>query len=135
MRRQGRGGFTLLEVLISLMVFVIGISAILPLFAVASASHKRAMDQSHVSLIAPRIAAWIQQGLYGPTPKDLKGQTWEEYGQTYVYDATFTPLSLGGQGTAIGGVAYLMRVEVRWKEPPEQRVESFETVVLRKLRR
>jgi prepilin-type N-terminal cleavage/methylation domain-containing protein len=128
-------GFTLLEVLVALMVFVLGIAAILPLFAVAGASHKRGIDQSHVSWIAPRIAAKIQEGLTSPNPKSLKNQTWEEYGQAYVYDATLTPLSLGSQTGATGDVAFLLSVEVRWKEAPEMRVEKFETVVLRKLPR
>jgi prepilin-type N-terminal cleavage/methylation domain-containing protein len=131
----GARGFTLLEVLVALMVFVLGIAAILPLFAVAGASHKRGIDQSHVSWIAPRIAAKIQEGLIKTDPPNLKNQTWEEYGQSYVYDATFTKLSLGSQTGATGDVAFLLSVEVRWKEAPEMRVEKFETVVLRKLPR
>ncbi len=131
--RRGKGGFTLLEVLVALMVFVLGISAILPLFAVAGASHKRGIDQSHVSWIAPRIAAKIQADLYESQPKDIKGASWEEYGQEYVYDAVFEPVSLGRQATAAGDAAFLLRVEVRWKEVPQLRVETFETVVLRKL--
>jgi len=135
MRRARRRGFTLLEVLVALMVFVLGISAILPLFAVAGASHKRGIDQSHVSWIAPRVAAKVQEGLYNSTPKDIKGASWEEYGQTYVYDAVFTPLAQGNQATAAGDVAFLLTVEVRWKEVPQLRVEKFQTVVLRKLLR
>ena len=42
----GRGGFTLLEVLIAMVVLVLAIASILPLFAVGTASHKRAMDQT-----------------------------------------------------------------------------------------
>jgi prepilin-type N-terminal cleavage/methylation domain-containing protein len=132
---RGAAGFTLLEVLVALMIFVLGISAILPLFAVAGASHKRGIDQSHVSWIAPRIAAKIQENLYSSNPKDIKGATWEEYGQAYVYDATFSPVSMGTQGTGATGVAFLLQVEVRWKEVPELRVETFETIVLRKLLR
>jgi len=130
----GRRGFTLLEVLVAIMVFVLGISALLPLFAVAGASHKRGMDQAHVSWIAPRIASRIQEDLYG-VPKNRTGETWEEYGQAYVYDATFEAIPSGRGGSALGGVAYLLTLEVRWKEVPEQRVETFRTVVLRKLPR
>jgi len=133
-RRPARG-FTLLEVLVAIMVFVLGIAAVLPLFAVAGASHKRAIDQAHVSWIAPRIAAKIQEGLTSSNPKDVKNQGWEEYGQAYVYDATFTPLSMGRQGGAAGDVAFMLTVEVRWKELPQLRVEKFETVVLRRLLR
>ncbi len=133
---KGRGGgFTLLEVLVAIMIFVLGVAAVLPLFAVAGASHKRGIDQSHVSWIAPRIAAKVQEGLYSSTPKDIKGATWEEYGQAYVYDAVFEPMSTGRGGSGVGDAAFLLTVEVRWKEVPELRVETFKTVVLRKLLR
>lgn len=124
----------MLEVLVAIMVFVLGISAILPLYAVAGASHRRGMDQAHVAWIAPRIAARIQEDLYGQ-PKNREGESWEEYGQAYVYDATFEAISSGRGGSALGGVAYLLTVEVRWKEAPQQRVETFRTLVLQKLRR
>ena len=41
-----QGGFTLLEVMISMAIMVLAIATIIPLFAVGSVSHKNAIDQT-----------------------------------------------------------------------------------------
>jgi prepilin-type N-terminal cleavage/methylation domain-containing protein len=128
-------GFTLLEVLIAVAVLVLAVVSILPLFAVGAASHKQGVDQSNVAWIAPRIAAFVQQGLYDADPQDIKDGKWEEYGETYTYDATFKRLEGSNQGDPCGGVAFLLHVRVKWSDTGEGRFESYETVVLRKLRR
>lgn len=129
-----RRGFTLLEVLISIAILVLGIAAILPLFAVGTQSHKRAMDQTHASLIAPRIAAMIQENLTDIKPGDLRDAEFVEYGREYRYDATFTRLAASSSGDPLGDAAFLLTVTVKWKESGEDRRETFETVVLRKVR-
>jgi prepilin-type N-terminal cleavage/methylation domain-containing protein len=132
MRRTA--GFTLLEVLVAIMIFVLAIAAILPLFAVGSTSHKRGVDQSRVAWIAPRIAAKLQENLYDHNPKDVKDGVWKEGSMSYLYDAVFTPVRLGSKDPLIN-TAFLLKVEVRWQDSPETRTEVFETVVLRKLYR
>lgn len=133
--KRGPRGFTLLEVLISIMIFVLAIAAILPLFALATTSHKRGIDQSHVALIAPRIAAKLQENLYAANPADVTNGRWEEYGASYLYDAKFTPLSAGFPNDPAPQTAFLLKVSVKWKETSEERAEVFETVVLRKILR
>ncbi len=125
-------GFTLLEVLIAVVVFVIAIAAILPLFAVGTTAHKRGMDQSHAAWIAPRIASRIQGELATSSPKDVRGGTWEEYGKDFTCDADFTRLS-SRDGDPSDGAAWLLKVTVRWKEAGADRSETFETVALRRL--
>ena len=127
-----RDGFTLLEVLISIMILALGIVAVLPLFAVGTQSHKRALDQTHTSLIAPRIAARIQENLTQNNPEDIKDGLFVEYGNMYRYDATFTPIDTS---SPIGDAAFLLQVNVKWDESGEEHLENFETVVLRKLPR
>jgi Tfp pilus assembly protein PilV len=130
-----RGGFTLLEVLIAVLILVLAIASILPLFAIGTTSHKRGMDQSHVAWIAPRIAAKLQENLTRTNPQNITGGAWQEYGATYLYDATFTPLSAATGGDPVADAAFLLKVSVRWGEAGAARSEVFEMVVLRKLLR
>jgi prepilin-type N-terminal cleavage/methylation domain-containing protein len=129
---MNRHGFTLLEVLISIMILAMGIVAVLPLFAVGTQSHKRALDQTHTSLIAPRIAARIQENLTQNNPADIKDGLFVEYGRVYRYDAVFTPMSTGDP---LSEAAFLLQVNVKWDVSGEEHLENFETVVLRKIPR
>ena len=128
-RPRGRSrGFTLLEVIISLAILVLGLSAILPLLAVGTTSLKNGTDQTMVSLIAPHITARIQERLYELNPPPLKDQEYVEVGRTYKYDATFTPLDRDDQAR----MAFIVKVTVRWDENASQHSESFSTILLRR---
>lgn len=146
-----RRGFTLLEVLISIMILVLAIAAIAPLFAVASTSHRRAVDQSEVAWIAPRVAAQIRERTYDLNPRDIKGyikmyadgsfmlddsagKLADDKDVTYAFKATFTPVATGDRDP-IPSTCFLLKVEITYKEEGSPLVESYETIVLRKLLR
>ncbi len=144
------GGFTLLEVLISIMILVLAIAAIVPLFAVGSASHRRGIDQANVAWIAPRIAARIQERLTEMNPRDIQGYVKEledgslliddaagkvapDPNATYAYKATFTPItSIGSQSDPMPSTCFLLKVEISFRDGGEI-IETYDTVVLRKL--
>jgi prepilin-type N-terminal cleavage/methylation domain-containing protein len=145
-------GFTLLEVLISIVILVMAIAAIIPLFAVGSTSHKRGMDQAQVAWLAPRIAARMQERLYDANPKDVRGYVREledgslliddlndkldpKQSGDYLFEAKFTPLASGAQSDPSSNSAFVLRVEVHYREFGSQIVDAYETVVLRKLLR
>jgi prepilin-type N-terminal cleavage/methylation domain-containing protein len=130
-----RKGFTLLEVMIAIMILVLGIIAVLPLFAVGSASHKRALDQVHTSLLAPRIAAMIEENLVDANPRDVKEGLFWEYGQEYRYDATFEQIVAGSANDPLANAAFILRVTVKWKKGTQDHLETFETLVLRRVPR
>ena len=143
-RSAGSRGLTLLEVLISIVVLVLAVSTILPLFAVGSASHKRGMDQAQMAWLAPRVAARIQDRFYDTNPAPLKGFVREledgsllidDGGAAYRYEATFTPMQLGAKNDPMPNTCFLLHVELSTREGGEARVETYETVVLRKLQR
>lgn len=148
-----KGGFSLLEVLISIMILVLAIAALAPLFAVASTSHRRAVDQSEVAWLAPRIAARIQERIYDLNPKDVRGYV-KVYGDgtfviddmtgkmaddkeaVYAFKATFTPItSAGSQQDPMPSACFVLKVEITYKEEASALAESYQTVVLRKLLR
>ncbi len=132
---MNRAGFTLLEILIALVILVLGVAAVLPLFAVGTQSHRRALDQTHAGLIAPRIAARIQESLTDIKPGDIRDAEFVEYGKDYRYDATFARLVPSNSADPLGDAAFLLKVTVKWKESGQDRVETFETVVLRRIHR
>jgi hypothetical protein len=145
-RSSRRKGLTLLEVLISIVVLVLAVSTILPLFAVGSASHKRGMDQAQMAWLAPRVAAVIQDRLYDSSPAPIKGYVREledgslliddggrpgaDGGAMYRFEAKFTPISQGG---AIPPMCFHLRVELSARIIGEPQVETYDTVVLRKM--
>lgn len=145
-------GLTLLEVLIAIVVLVLAVSTILPLFAVGSASHKRGMDQAQMAWLAPRVAARIQDRFVDSNPAPLKGFVREledgslliddsggrlpdDGGAAYRFEATFTSVSTGSQKDVMAGTCFLLHVELSTREGGEARVETYDTVVLRKLLR
>ena len=151
--RRTRDGFTLLEVLISIMILVIAVAAISPLFAVASMSHRRGVDQSEVAWLAPRIAARIQERFYDLNPRevrgyvhvradgsfvidDMTGKMPEDKEAVYAFKATFTPItSTGSQQDPMPSTCFVLKVQITYQEEGSPLAESYETVVLRKLLR
>jgi prepilin-type N-terminal cleavage/methylation domain-containing protein len=144
-------GFSLLEVMIAMAILVIAISAIIPLFAVGTTSHKRGIDQAQVAWLAPRIAARLQERLYEPNPQPVKGYVKEledgsliidslggrlapgESGD-YAFEAVFKALP-GSARDPLLSVAFHLHVEVRFREEGQGIVETYDTVVLRRLPR
>jgi hypothetical protein len=140
-------------VLISIVVLVLAVSTILPLFAVGSASHKRGMDQAQMAWLAPRVAARIQDRFYDMNPAPLRGYVREledgslliddggdgkyvdDGGAAYRYEATFTPVKAPGRSDMMPSTCFLLHVELSTREGGEARVETYDTVVLRKLQR
>ncbi len=149
---RARAGFSLLEVLISIVILVLAVSAIIPLFAVGSLSHKRGIDQAQVAWLAPRIAARLQERLYDTNPKDVEGYVREledgslliddlnakldpkESRGDYAFRAKYTALTAGAQDPT-AGVAFILRVEVGYRQMGADLIDAYETVVLRKLLR
>ena len=127
-QKRGDAGFTLLEVIIALAILVIGLSAILPLFAVGTTSHKRGIDQTMVSFIAPHITARLQERLYEMNPPALKDQVYADLGRVYKYDASFKPLDLADKDR----MAFIVQVTVRWDENASLHSETFSTILLRR---
>ncbi len=147
-------GLTLLEVLIAIVVLVLAVSTILPLFAVGSASHKRGIDQAQMAWLAPRVAALLQDRMADAPPDVVHGYVREmedgslliddgatsgklkdDGGAAYRFTATFTLATTNGVKDVLGPVCYLLKVELGTKEGGEDRIESYETIVLRKLAR
>jgi len=149
--RASAVGFTLLEVLIAIAILVLAIASIVPLFAVGTTAHRRGIDQSQVAWIAPRIAARIQERLTDFNPdKEIRGyvkqhedgtllidtsgtRVADDPGATYRYRATLEPmLTAGSQKDPMPAAAFLLKVQILFRDG-EDVIETYESVVLRKL--
>lgn len=127
--RQKQSGFTLLEVLIAIVVLVLGVLAVLPLFAVATSSQKRGIDHTRASLLAQRIAAELHPNV--TNPRNLKDQSCGSDYPEYRYDAEYAPVDSNDPFKS----AYVLRVRIRWTETDLDKSETFETIVHRTVRR
>ena len=159
--RTGQAGFTLLEILIALGIMAFGIATVIGLFAAATATHQRAMDNQTAALLAESVVAdWeaaltldfdVESYPLAPAPAaadpipigaPLNGSVSGD--QTYLvvdnqmsrlYPGTFysvylTPLEpLDDQPP----LAYVVEVEIGWRDRGKLRRALFQTVLLKQL--
>lgn len=124
MRRQ-RAGFSLLEILISLIILAVAITAILSLFAAGGSSYSRGVDYTNMSLIAEAAYIDIDNAMRNVRePRDIAGQQVAGFPQ-YRYDASFQPLDASR-------LAYVVKMKVKWLSEGSERSEEFQTIVLKK---
>ena len=123
---KNRDGFSLLEILVAIIIFTIGLTSLLPLFTAGATSQKRSVDQTMISITAEQAVAEIQANLTTTTPRDIKDAKITDY-PNYSYDATFQPLNKEA-------TAFTVDITIKWPEKGKTRSEPFSTVLLRKLK-
>jgi prepilin-type N-terminal cleavage/methylation domain-containing protein len=106
----GRGGFSLLEVLVAMVILTVGATSLIALFAAAAATHKRAVDRLHASEVAEEVLAEVrarylpgkepeevEASLRAEVPASIDGYTWNVY---LVRPGAEEPAGAGGSKTA-----------------------------------
>lgn len=122
---KARSGFTLIEILVSLLVFVLAATSIMAVFTVAAAAHRHGMDNARARLIAGRVFSEVRTNMLRELkPKDLKDAVAPEFGGIYKYDVTFK--------TAAQGNAFLVTVTVKLPSESGAVTEVFQTVLPRR---
>ena len=125
-----RGGFSLLEVLIAMLILSVGAASVLALFAAGAATHRRSVDRTQAALIADRVFSEARAAYhYGATAEEVhaavKAALPERFGD-YGYDL----LIFHPEGEDWAESELFARVTVRWRETGAERTESFHTIVL-----
>ncbi len=140
-----RRGLTLIEILVALSIFAVGVTAVIGLLTVASTTHKRAINR--VS------AAWLAESLFDEmdarltTAFDLadfptvSGETrlierdYELVGYDgYRADIYLTPLSdPDGQALGLPPHQFLCEIEIHWQLRGGANSERFRTILVRRL--
>lgn len=124
-----RRGFTLLEIVVALVVFVIAVTSIMAIFTLAATSHREGVTTAQTRLIGRKILAQVHAEDLGPTaPKNKQGVVWPEHDGAFTYDVTYRPVAVSAEG-----IAYAYHVTVTVHLPGEKaRDEVFEAVLLRR---
>lgn len=129
-RRIGRraGGFTLAEVLVAVMVFLIGIVGIISLFAAAAVLHKGARDKTLSALAIQEVITQIRLDLESGAQRDENGNLKDvSEGRVpgydrYRYEAEFFETGMPDQSMV------LARIVLTWREKGRVRGEEFDYV-------
>lgn len=120
-RRQA--GFTLLEILVALGIFVVAVSSIVSLLLVAASSHKRAVDRTRAALLAEAVFADLegQRRVGQPLQPITAGKHPDFPGMFYDLELEFSQ--------QVNTVARA-KLTVRWQREGKRRTHLFETMLL-----
>lgn len=94
MRRMDRNGFTLLEVLIALLVFSLGLLGMAGLLAVSVQTNHSAYLRTQATFLAQGMADRMRANIMG---------LWNSGGSGSAYDGTYNSSTAGNTGTACLG--------------------------------
>ena len=121
-------GFTLLEVMISLMILAVGLVSVFALFSSAVQAHRRGVRNAIVGFYAQAILAELESGIHptSDTFQNLKNQTHSSFPDQYNYDLEFK------KTTDQKDNAMVVIITIRWPHGRDFDSATFESVVLKK---
>ena len=128
LRRPGTGGFTLMEVVTAVFIFLVGIVGVISLFAAAGMLHKSAHSKTMVSLAVHQVITEIDLKLKTGGLREENGELKPVYegavpGQDrFTFRVVFEEEDLPGQSMI------LARVQLTWREKGKERGEAFDYV-------
>lgn len=144
--RLRRQGFSLMEVLIAMMILTAGATSVIALFAVASSTHKRAVDRTRSALIAEEIFSQVQalyrfetepqeilSRLKQTVPAKIDGYYWEVILYQPGRDSRRSRRSSRRsepKDSAWGEEELVVRVAVKWAQAARPREEIYSTILL-----
>lgn len=120
--RNRSGGFTLLEILISLVILVISLVSVFALFGAASASHRRAVSAQNAAQLAYTVLAELEQVPNPGALANMAALAHPAY-EGYTYDVTFTQVGMN----EIEAV-----VTIHWKKVGKDQSEIYRTILLKR---
>ena len=122
-----RSGFTLVEILVALGIFVVGMGSIVGLLMAATWSHRQAQIETDVTLLVDSLVSEIESSprfvIKQPLANIQKRESRQYPG--FSYNVRFEALDSVG-------FEVLSLIEVEWTERGEKRSRVFRTILLRK---
>ncbi|NUM34966.1 MAG: prepilin-type N-terminal cleavage/methylation domain-containing protein [Candidatus Brocadiae bacterium] len=118
-------GFTLLEILLAMVIFLLGSVSVLSLFVFALDLHRDAIEEQKIASMAQSILAELKgvDVLYGLEIKNIEGIKCKNF-PDYTYDVLFKD---------IGNNALWVDLRIYYKRYDKKQEFSFQTVFYRHL--
>ncbi len=128
---RARRGFTLIEVLVALGILALGIGGVMAIFVAASATHRRALDETTAAIIAETViaeqrAAFNRSHSDDPVPLDHAPVPGYE-----LYRVSVRPVALARDPLLGRTVHMYLEVEVHYNSQGRPRSETYRTVLFR----
>ena len=133
-----RGGFTLMEVMLAMVVLMIGMSVLLSLLTFGAAVTRTAALRTTSSTAIEAVVHDLEECLFPLQPDGSAGDPVPIEGRPVpgapgtIYSATATPNPDGPHDGEVP-LEYRVEVEVRWKASGVQRARRYETILLREI--
>lgn len=130
-RRLRRGGFTILEVLLALGIFLFGMTAILGLLTFGAALSRTAQLRTHAAAAIGAVTADLEETLFplvdgvAGEPRKIEKRELRGLGEV-VYSAAAVPNPERPR-------EYRVDVELTWKSGGVQREKRFTTILVREV--
>ena len=139
-------GMSLIEVLVAILIFSVGATSLVALYAAASATHKRGVDRTHTALIAEEIFSEVQaryvgqadpalivQDLGRDLPERIEGYSW-----SLILHRPGARIGNGSKGSLLGeendgpwsSEELVVRVAVKWGEGSIESGDVYSTILL-----
>jgi len=122
---RGSEGFTLVEVLVALFIFAVGIVGVMALFVGAARTGQMAAEETEAAMVAGTAVADVRSRLdAGQKPSPQPPREAAEFPRC-MYEVSVVDLDDSGR-------EFFVRVTVRWKSGGRERKLDFDTIVVRK---
>ena len=118
-----RSGFTLVELLVAVFIFSVGIVGVLALFTGAARAGRRAQEETEAALVASSVASELRSEV--EAGRKIVAAVDHPHFPRYKYSVSSTQLDKAGR-------EFYVEITVTWMRAGKLREEKFSTIILRK---
>jgi len=127
-------GMTLIEVMISFAILVVGLVSIFAILNAGFRSHKRAVNETEASILADSLLSEMRSEFaHGTVPTSDRPGSFHENADfpLYKYSRQIVALEPARKGVnqVMADRSYFTRVEVRWSDQGDDKSISVDTVM------
>ena len=118
-------GFTLVEVLVAVCIFMLGILGVIALFGSAAKSGRQAADETNAALLAQTVVAELRSQVNAGHKITAVIERSHDDFPGYKYSVEAVELDDGDR-------EYYVEIDIFWKRRSRVRSEKFKTIIIRK---
>ncbi len=122
---KDQDGFTLVEVLVAVGIFMLGMLGILALYGSAARSGRLAADETNAALLAQTVVAELRSQVNAGHKITAVIERSHDDFPRYKYSVEAVELDEGSG-------EYYVRIEIFWQRKSKVRAEKFNTIVMKK---